>query len=312
MFLHISFWTLIPFLLALLDWSSVFQRIGRWRPAWRARLQYDPDVALHHRVAAAIRSIDLFDLVSATPSAPHGADADAAPSLEVKTATGSYPLWTQEDGMVQQGLLRAAWRLPAGWPFFPLCLILLMLHRVGHWAGHYVTPNVSTLNTRGTDSGSKAARVSTRPVVVVGTILLTANVLCGVGHVDSWPFSVYPTFAVLSDSTITTIEIEAVDESGQPVVVYTAKRGGASSTGWSPSRLRGLTRHILRTSGQGEQREKLRALWAAWSTDASNSGHVDRVLFYEATYRVAPSAQDNPPVRRNLLATLDRQSPDAP
>ena len=139
--------------------------------------------------------------------------------------------------------------------------------------------------------------------MLVGSILIAANVICGLGHVNSWPFSVYPTFAVRSDSLITTIEITAVDTSGQSIDVLSTGKD-ASSLGLSPARTRGLTHSILLISDPQTRTSKLKALWNVWRERSHALGGVSTVQFYEVVYPTSPPFRSLDPISKTQIATL--------
>jgi hypothetical protein len=117
----------------------------------------------------------------------------------------------------------------------------------------------------------------------------------------SWPFSVYPTFAVQSDSLATTIHVEAVDKSGQSINVFSTNEE-ASSIGISPERARGLTRSILLTTEEQTQTKKLRALWSVWRQRDSHLERVETLRFYKVIYPTTPPFRTPDPVLKTRLA----------
>jgi hypothetical protein len=139
--------------------------------------------------------------------------------------------------------------------------------------------------------------------MLVGGILLGVNVICGLGHVHSWPFSVYPTFAVRSDSLTTTIQISAVDSSGRPVDVLSAGEE-ASALGLSAPRVRGLTRSLLLVSDPRERTARLKALWRVWRKRTRSLGRVKTVRFYRVTYPVRHPISPKRPLSTTQIAEI--------
>lgn len=139
--------------------------------------------------------------------------------------------------------------------------------------------------------------------MLVGGILLGVNVICGLGHVHSWPFSVYPTFAVRSDSLITTIQISAADSSGRPVDVLSASEE-MSALGLSIPRVRGLTRSLLLVSDPQERTAKLKALWRVWRDRNRSLGRVRTVRFYRVMYPVSPPFRPKRPLSKTQIAEI--------
>lgn len=153
------------------------------------------------------------------------------------------------------------------------------------------------------------ALLPSRALHAVGGLLIGVNVLFGFLHLHSWPFSVYPTFAVQMDSTITTLRLETIDADGATSPVVLGK-GNAMEAGFSPERLRGLVQTILGNADTSVQREQLRALWTVWTTHGPEPPPTASCLrVSRATFRTDPSLNDAPPIRESLLLTL-RLSPE--
>jgi hypothetical protein len=283
-FLNIYFWSLPPFLLSLLDLRSAAVTGGQWLSS-PLHIGYDRQEAWQRRLVAVLDRFDLFDRLRFGPSP----DADA--SLPV-TASSGPALWV--DGRPHgRGLLRLVRRAPAAIPLLPLAW--------GLSGSGLAAPSSDLPPPRARGNGAHMR--SRGPVMLVGGILLGVNVICGLGHVHSWPFSVYPTFAVRSDSLTTTIQISAVDSSGRPVDVLSAGEE-ASALGLSAPRVRGLTRSLLLVSDPRERTARLKALWRVWRKRTRSLGRVKTVRFYRVTYPVSPPFRPKRPLSTTQIAEI--------
>jgi hypothetical protein len=153
-------------------------------------------------------------------------------------------------------------------------------------------------------------RRGTAAVSVVGGVLIAANVLFGFAKINSYPFSVYPTFAVRADSTVTTLRVEGIDEAGRSMKVLAGSQDHKQA-GFSPGRFRGLIRSILRNRDDRERTRKLRALWSVVRQRRPDLKAVRTVRFYEAVYATNPDRTTDPLLDRSLLATLEVQAETA-
>jgi hypothetical protein len=279
-FLNISFWSLSPFLFSLIDLRSVAIYVGHWLAPSPLHLEYDHDVPWQRRVAAVLHRFDLFDRLHTDPS--------SASSASVHVEGSSGPALWQNGSPNPQSLLRLARHVPAALPLFPLA---------------WIVPSI-TSSVPDPSPNERLPTSHTRwPIMLVGSVLIAANVICGLGHVDSWPFSVYPTFAVRSDSLTTTIEITAVDTSGQSINVLSTGKD-ASALGLSPPRARGLARSILLLPDPQTRNSKLRALWNVWRQRSHALNSVSTVQFYEVVYPNSPPFQSHEPISKTQIATL--------
>jgi len=135
---------------------------------------------------------------------------------------------------------------------------------------------------------SMLPRRSSRPVVIVGSVLLIANVYCGVRAIDSWPFSVYPRFAeVVRSTTRRSLEVVA-----------------RSATGASrPAQIdipEGVVNRILETDDASERARCLggvRTLIRHWSKLAPG----ESAQMFAVERSVLPEERDRDPLRRELL-----------
>jgi len=92
-------------------------------------------------------------------------------------------------------------------------------------------------------------------IATVGTVLLAANVVCGIRHISSWPFACYPTFDSLPPARVDEIFLE-VDRSGTKTWIDPYQMP-MSFAGHS-DRLGAMMGMILSDSDRDRQRERLK------------------------------------------------------
>lgn len=278
-FLNIHFWSLSPLLLSLFNLRGAAARLGRWLHPSPLHLAYDDDADWQRRIAAVLQRFDVLDRLRPSP------DPGPGPSPTLWIAGSSSPALWQDGRPRARMLLRLGRYVPAALPLVPFAWLV-------------PSSSVASLSERTRTDGFPRW-----PTVVVGSLLLSINAICGLGHVHSWPFSAYPTFAVRSDSLVTTIHVEAVRPNGSSISVFSTNEE-ASSLGLSPERARGLTRSILLTADEKTRTTKLKALWSTWRERNARLDDVTTVRFYKVVYPTTPPFQDPAPVSKTQLAEL--------
>lgn len=141
-----------------------------------------------------------------------------------------------------------------------------------------------------TEASAGAARADPRLgwVTVVGSVLVAANLYCGVRRIDSWPFSHYPRFSrIRSEPTTTYLELSKTDAEGRRIAL-------------DPPMRRSAVQRILRVSDEDLKQRKLRALRELLErSGAVKSG--DSVEFHEVTITTVPGEGGRELARRLLL-----------
>jgi len=284
LFLAITFWTLYPVLPFVLDLRSFFVRLGRGFGG-PLTLVYDGREDWECRLVEILLRLDLFGRIQIREQ-ERGA-------LENERRLAISAEHSNEEAFWVGGCLQ--WtcvpRLVASVPPVTLLVPLLPFAKRG------MEPSF----------GLESRRTGTFFVTVVGSFLITANVLCGVAKINSYPFSVYPTFAVQVDSTITTLQVEGIDEAGRRMEVL----GGAQDhqqAGFSSARFKGLVRSIRRIDEKEERAEKLHALWTVLRNRRSEFKSITEVRFYQATYSTNPDRSSDRLLNRSLLTKIDVSS----
>jgi Kef-type K+ transport system membrane component KefB len=132
-------------------------------------------------------------------------------------------------------------------------------------------------------------RPSTRGVVWVGSLLLAANVACGVFVIDSWPFGVFPRFAGIARPEYTALEVvlRQPDGATRPV-----------GTGLRPTALQMLL-------GAPDEAAKLAALRDFVAAHRVELQPGESLQLFAVTRSTVPEDRDKEPLRRTLLSQLD-------
>jgi hypothetical protein len=147
------------------------------------------------------------------------------------------------------------------------------------------------------------SRAEARLVPWVAGLIILAVCYAGLTLRDSWPIAVYPTFAYLSPSTRTTLEVTGVDDAGRE----TALRLGQSSdmrARFGDARWQRLLERIATTSDTS-MRRLLATDVLSLTQVASPTGPQARSLrLYRVTRSVDPAHRDEPPLNVTLLDEL--------
>lgn len=132
-------------------------------------------------------------------------------------------------------------------------------------------------------------RPLTRGVVWVGSLLLAANVACGVFVIDSWPFGVFPRFAGIARPEYTALEVvlRQPDGATRPV-----------GTGLRPTALQMLL-------GAPDEAAKLAALRDFVAAHRVELQPGESLQLFAVTRSTVPEDRDKEPLRRTLLSQLD-------
>jgi hypothetical protein len=143
------------------------------------------------------------------------------------------------------------------------------------------------------------AQAGAAATAVVGALLLLVNVHCGLRKINSWPFSVYPTF----DSIRTRPELSRIE---------VAREGAAGSRPVAVP-LRGAQLWRMAGSGRAHPRERrLRALAEHLARGRDVLGEGEALRFYVVTWSTLPDDRGRPPLRRELLFDYHAARRDQP
>jgi hypothetical protein len=281
LFMGISFLSLQPFIVFLLDVRRGLAWMGRRLTPAPLILFYHPNESWQRRAVKALTRMDLFDRLH-PQAAPTRPSAPASPCLSVSSASSDRrALWI--DGNFQ---LSAALHLTR---FVPTAAVLLPLVPIARRPSEPVP--------------ASSPSHQTQAIMLVGSVLLAVNVFCGFGQISSYPFSVYPTFAGITDSTRTTLRVKGTTASGRVVNVLDGAQNN-EQIAFAADRFRGLLNSILRTDNPEAQRTKLRNLWTILRTERRAFQSITSLRFYRATYSTNPD-RSFPLLSTSLIAQLD-------
>jgi len=131
-------------------------------------------------------------------------------------------------------------------------------------------------------------RPSIRGVVWVGSLLLAANLLCGVLDIDSWPFGVFPRFTGAPRLEYTALEVVVRQPDGATRPIDT-----------------GLRSIALQSLLRDDQAVRLAALREFVATHRVELQPGESLQLFEVTRSTVPEDRDKEPLRRTLLSQLD-------
>ena len=273
LFLHIHFTSLMVIYVVFVDWHTLFGRLSRHLFKKRAVLFYAPGTPGQRR-AALVRSLDFLGAVDYSPEAGELSCPAIRLSLNGEPAKG-MAFWTVLISRV------------------PLVLFALPF---------FLIPNRTSSFHANTESRPSPA--SLRPVTLAGLLLLVANSFCGFALFDSWPFSVYPTFASIDKPQAPSMIIIANGAKEHPLAQTVPMENDHFKTSFgSPSRLRAYLNLLMADPEQNI--DGFNTLWQLWQQTDQNLEGAVAVHFYRAMFSTVP--EDNYRVYRNprLIFSLE-------
>ncbi len=153
-------------------------------------------------------------------------------------------------------------------------------------------------------SGEKSEIVNRNSgVLLVGTLLLSINILCGLTLVDSWPFAVYPTFATVQEKYIQSLTISLLNPNGTTTEIIPYKERSLQSK-MHPSRLIGLFTQVLWAKDSAETRTRGTALLKVMAEDDVRLRQAKSIQIFKDICSVIPEEWNRNPVRRELLFSV--------
>ncbi len=273
-YLRILFFSLLLCYAAFIDWRWVGIHVGRALYPTQLSLVYDGRRILWRQVVAALRSLDVLHRIRYLDASADGTTRPPPDSVGgIVTTTGRRAM---------TGL--HAWvaviaRVPLIVPAIPLLLAMAL----GRHARSVPAPHGNPDRAVPIDAPPHLAAVT-----IVGSLLLAANIYCGVSRTISWPFSVYPQFSGIHRSpTRTTLEAVVRSPAGQMRPVEIALH---------PQALERLLQGDPATRSG-----RLRALHGLLTDSQLTLQPGESLQFYEVRRSTLPEDRDRPPLRRELL-----------
>ena len=133
---------------------------------------------------------------------------------------------------------------------------------------------------------------------MVGVLLLVLNIYAG-GHriANGWPFACYPLFDFTQGDEIESLEVEAIDQSGEVI------RSGESDLAdkFTPQRFRGLLAHLLGKQNHQGSTDRFKTIWKVCVQEDPRLEKASAVRFYRVTLCTIPERRRLNPVRRELV-----------
>jgi hypothetical protein len=147
------------------------------------------------------------------------------------------------------------------------------------------------------DAGSSTG--DTLPVRVAGATLIVGVVLAGMMHLSSWPFAVYPTFAVEYGPRVATLRVDAISVAGR----ITIERAVLYRVFVTPMRWRLAQYRALLAETEEARRRQCEALRALFTERLAQLRTADQVELRQVVQWVDPARQEEPPIADELFCS---------
>lgn len=147
------------------------------------------------------------------------------------------------------------------------------------------------------ESGPNASE--TLAVRVAGATLIAGVILSGATHLSSWPFAVYPTFAVEYGPRIATLRVDVIAADKRTAV----ERAVLYPIFVTPMRWRLVQYRVLLAEGHETRRRYCEALRALFTARLRGLQAADRVELRQVVQWVEPARQEEPPIADELLCS---------
>ena len=297
-FMLISFMSLRQSYVVLFDWARIFRTVGR--RLYRNEMFFVFDGHCR-RTIASLRVFDVFERVTYVDGSDEKALREVGVSwLERNQRNGDVHAVIDNRAQAGCAAYRAlALRIPFLWPALPF----LYVWSIG-WLGNSLCTRVASASRRYEPAGPGVGRLESRGhglqllgSAAVGTLVVLGCVFCGVNQIVSgWPFACYPTFSSRPKTQIESLGLVEQTASGDTAPV--------NISAISYHRLFGLLTHILETSDEAQQQERLRALWTFAVRSDPTLEHTTSVKFYRQTLWIDPELWKGNPAEQQLLMEL--------
>jgi predicted DCC family thiol-disulfide oxidoreductase YuxK len=289
--LDISFWAQLVIYVSFIEWTVIACHAYR-RRSFPLIFAYDAGCGPCRTTATVLARLALPCSVQFTSAQELAAEnGQAIPGLaalrseiHLITSKGSFRGFA--------AYRRVAWRIPVFWPIIPLLYVPPVswsgerLYRALSRRRHCAvgTPVAGDAPPAVPGERGKSDRWTTVPTFVGGVILAFGVAAIGAG-VNSWPFSLYPTFAGLTAADHSELRIEENTLAGGHATVSIAP-----CFTWMPSeRYAGLVYDVMGRSRQTRSEALLSFLSAASKTCPSLIGRTRTFSFYWEAVATTPA-----------------------
>jgi hypothetical protein len=306
LFMRIFFYDLLLSYVSLFDLSSLLKKLGRRIFPKSLSIVYDGRCRFCRRLITVIRAFDVFDRMTfITSELDGGLASQKSPQWDGPAVRRKiHAVSPERDDAGMRAYRAMALRMPVLWPVLPFLFsariepaVDRLIHRrfFDLLSGGRAAP--APLQSVDTVPAAPRALV---PVVVVGSLLLVANIYCGArGIQGGWPFACYPTFASLQGDEINSLEVAAVTPRGEAVTLDASDL----KQRFTGQRLQGLVESLLRMrrSNPGDFEGHVKALWTLYGQQDPRLKKASTLRIYRLKLTTIPERTFANPVQRELI-----------
>ena len=279
-FMHIAFASLQVCYVTFIDWHKWLKKLGSRLFASPCRLLFNENSVSQRRIAGSLQTLDLLGAIQYVPRTT---------LQNLRVIDGKQQ--TYEGFHAYQKL---AIRLPLLWWAVPFL-----------WAGA-LFQTALPVNEQRTSFSTASTPLFSPPrsnaALIVGSLLIVVNSICGITMIDTWPVGTYPTFATRAGPAITSIVLgfEHQDEqASREISLFSSKKTKDTFAG---ERLRILVERILATHNEDLRRVRMEALWQILGQSDPSLQKADQVTFYKVQVLVEPDRRGEEVSRQQVLS----------
>ena len=307
LFMRISFWNLQACYVAFVDWNRFLSWIGRRLFPKQMYLVYDGNCKLCRRTVASFRVFDLLNRVTYI----NALDRESLEKHQL-TSLDSGALMRDMHVIVGSQTWKgfAAYRewmkrFPVFWFAVPF-LYLGAVIQIGQGIYRQIADSRTCSIAKEPVTATVLKRRFTLPAGVVGSVLVYVAILSAVGKLQTWPMAGYPTFEDLDPPEVSVLTMVVDDQNGNRSEIRPVMR--ASLKQLSPERLMGLQNRLLGIANDHKRSARFEAFWKLWLRENPTFNNVTVVKFYRDTLSSLPEDRSHSPIRRELIAELQRKN----
>lgn len=137
-------------------------------------------------------------------------------------------------------------------------------------------------------------------VIVVGSLLLIFNTICGIHKIESWPFSNYPTFSFIQSPIKDSILITTINRNGSEKEVDVRQIiKKFDSARWDM-----LLRRLAKINDKEKIQSLCKAIWELIVLETKNMPSINSIRFYKIKISIVPEEKYKNPIKKTLLYEL--------
>lgn len=309
--MNISFYTMQAMYVMFVDWDRVFAWMGRRMYHEPMVVLYDGNCKMCRRTMSVLLTLDWLRLLKGISAFDRqriealglGHLSDDALMRDMHAGErGPSGEWRVTKGY--EAYQRIACRVPLLWltlPFIYLPPVAVVGRRIYRHVADSRACSVPLRGQKG-ERSSAAIRWSPLPLVAFAVVILTGQIVLGVGRLSAaWPIACYPLFDTMSSSNILWPEFEAIWPDGRTIPLDDDPlRDHYTESRYVP------TFKKFVSAGPNSQEELaglVRAFVPIWQSAGSLHGSPpEKVSVYIATYELTgPQRPAKPTERKHLL-----------